>query len=140
VDWTKLKDFPKDRVIPDDHPLLRYYRWFWTVGDGWNSLHSAVHRGIHSTGRDDVWTWFDPAIRAPSLGGSGGEVDVLGQWTYTNPDPLRVGCFADELFSMAANSPQHPRVMKMTQLFWYRSQTAPKTKGPDPRRIAIRRP
>lgn len=129
VDWTKLKEFPKDRVIPDDHPLLRYYRWFWTVGDGWNALHTAVHRGLHSTGREDMWTWFDPAIRAPSVGGSGGEVDVLGQWTYTNPDPLRIGYFTDEMFAMAANSPQHPQVMKMTQLFWYRSQTAPKKEG-----------
>jgi hypothetical protein len=129
VDWTKLKDFPKDRVIPDDHPLLRYYRWFWTVGDGWNALHTAVHKGIHSTGRDDVWTWFDPSIRAASVGGSGGEVDVLGQWTYTIPDPLRIGYFTDEVFAMAANSPQHPRVMKMTQLFWYRTQSAPKKDG-----------
>lgn len=124
--WSSLKDFPADRIIPDDHPILAFYRWFWSVGDGWNALHSAVHRGIHSTGRADVWTWFDPAIRAPSLGGSGGAVDALGQWTYTNPDPLRIGFFADELLAMAANSPQRPRVMKMTQLFWYRSQTAPK--------------
>lgn len=131
VEWSKLKDFPKDRIIPDDHPLLRYYRWFWTVGDGWNALHTAVHRGIHSTGRDDVWTWFDPAIRAASVGGSGGAVDVLGQWTYTNPDPLRIGFFTDEMFAMAANSPQHPRVMKMTQLFWYRTQSAPKKTGAD---------
>ena len=91
VSWKKLKDFPRDRVIADDDPLLKYFRWFWTVGDGWNSLHTAVHRGIHSTGRDDVWTWFDPAIRAASIAGSGGEVDVLAQWTYSYPDPLRIG-------------------------------------------------
>jgi hypothetical protein len=134
VDWAKLKDFPADRVIPDDHPLLKYYRWFWTVGDGWNGLHTATHRGVHSTGRDDVWTWFDPSIRAPSIGGSGGEVDVLGQWTYTNPDPLRIGLFTDEVFAMSANAPRKlpkPRVMKMTQLFWYRTQTAPKKAGAD---------
>jgi hypothetical protein len=129
VDWTKLKGFPADRVIPDDHPILKYYRWFWTVGDGWNALHTAVRRGLHSTGRNDVWTWFDPAIRAPSIGGSGGEMDVLGQWSYTYPDPLRLGYFTDELFAMAANSPQHPRVMKMTQIIMYRSQTAPKQAG-----------
>ncbi len=129
VDWTKLKDFPADRVIADDHPIRKYYEWFWTVGDGWNALHTATHKGIHSTGRDDVWTWFDPAIRAASVGGSGGEVDVLGQWTYTNPDPLRIAYFADELFAMAANAPKPPGVMKMTQLFWYRAQTAPKKAG-----------
>ncbi len=126
VDWTKLKNFSVDRVIPDDDPILKFYRWYWTVGDGWNALHSAVHCGLKSTGRTDVWTWFDPAIRAPSIGGSGGDVDVLEQWSYTNPDPLRIGFFTDQLRAMAANSPQHPRVMKMTQLIMYRSQTAPK--------------
>lgn len=129
VEWSKLKDFPADRVIADDNPIRNYYQWFWTVGDGWNGLHTATHKGIHSTGRDDVWTWFDPSIRAASIGGSGGEVDVLSQWTYTNPDPLRIGYFADEVFAMAANAPKPPRVMKMTQLFWYRTQTAPKKTG-----------
>ena len=123
VEWKKLHGFPADRIVEDEDPLLAYYRWYWTVGDGWNALHSATHHGVHSTGRKDVWTWFDPAIRAPSLGGSGGEVDVLGQWSYSNPDPTRVGFFTDELRAMAANSAHQPRVMKMTQLFWYRSQT-----------------
>jgi hypothetical protein len=129
VEWSKLKSFPADRVIADDDPIRKFYRWFWTTGDGWNGLHTAVHRGVKSTGRNDMWTWFDPAIRAPSIGGSGGGVDVLEQWTYTYPDPLRIGFFTDELRAMAANSPQHPRVMKMTQLIMYRSQTAPKQSG-----------
>ncbi|MCY2963242.1 MAG: hypothetical protein NT069_06240 [Planctomycetota bacterium] len=82
VTWKTIPDFPADRVIPEDHPLLQFYRWFWTVGDGWNDLHTALHRGLKSTGRDDVWTWYDPAIRVPSIGGSGGTVDVL-------PSPVR---------------------------------------------------
>jgi hypothetical protein len=130
VTWQSLKDFPADRVIPDDHPILAFYRWYWTVGDGWNGLHSAVHRGLMSTGRADLWTWFDPAIRVPSIAGSGGAVDVLGQWTYTDSSPLRVGYFADELLAMAALAKEPQRVMKMTQLFWYRSTSAPiGTKG-----------
>lgn len=129
VPWKTIKDFPADRVIADDHPLLQFYRWFWTVGDGWNGLHTALHHGLKSTGRDDIWTWYDPAIRVPSVAGSGGAVDVLSQWTYTEPSPLRVGYFADEVFAMAAASPHPPRVMKMTQLFWYRSTSAPKSTG-----------
>ncbi len=129
VAWNTLKDFPANRVIPDDHPLLTFYRWFWTVGDGWNGLHTALHRGLKTGGRDDIWTWYDPAIRVPSIGGSGGEVDVLSQWTYTEPSPLRVGYFADEVFAMAAASTRPQRVMKMTQLFWYRSTSAPMNTG-----------
>ena len=129
VAWNTLKGFPASRVIPDDHPLLAFYRWFWTVGDGWNGLHTALHRGLKIGGRDDIWTWYDPAIRVPSIGGSGGEVDVLSQWTYTEPSPLRVGYFADEVFAMASASTRTQRVMKMTQLFWYRSTSAPINTG-----------
>lgn len=129
--WKSLNEFPANRVIPDDHPVLAFYRWFWTVGDGWNGLHTALHSGLKSTGRDNLWTWYDPAIRVPSIAGSGGEVDVLSQWTYTEPSPLRVGYFCDEVLAMAAASPRPQRVMKMTQLFWYRSTSAPQRQGAD---------
>lgn len=124
VDWTKLKDFPPDRVIEDEHPILKYYRWFWTVGDGWNALHTALNKGIKSTASRN-WTFFDPAVRQPSISGAGGSVDVLSHWTYTYPDPQRIGMCADQLFAMSAATGKNQRVMKMTQLIWYRSQTAP---------------
>lgn len=122
VDWIKLKDFPADRVIADDHPILKYLRWFWTVGDGWNGLHTALHKGVKSS---RGWTFFDPAVRQPSISGAGGAVDVLSHWTYTYPDPQKIGMCADQLFAMSAASGKNQRVMKMTQLIWYRSQTAP---------------
>ncbi|WP_395750468.1 LamG-like jellyroll fold domain-containing protein [Prosthecobacter sp.] len=122
VDWTKMKDFPADRVIEDDHPVLKYLRWFWTVGDGWNGLHTSLHKGVKSS---KVWTFFDPAVRQPSISGAGGGVDVISHWTYTYPDPLKIGMCADQLFAMSAATGKNQRVMKMTQLIWYRSQTAP---------------
>jgi hypothetical protein len=125
VEHTKLKDFPADRVISDEHPILKYYRWFWTVGDGWNGLHSALNKGVKGSGRRDFWTFFDPAVRQPSIGGAGGNVDVLSHWTYTYPDPQRIGLATDQLIAMSEASGKSQRVMKMTQLIWYRSQTAP---------------
>lgn len=118
-----IPNFPADRVVADDDPILVYYRWFWKEGDGWNRLHSALHRGVKDAAGSRVWTWFDPAVRAPSLWGSGGQVDVLSQWTYTYPDPIKIGQATDELFAMAEGTGQ--QVMKMTQIIWYRSQTAP---------------
>lgn len=129
VDHTKLPDFPADRVVADDHPILKYYRWFWTEGDGWNALHTALHRGVKSTGRADLWTFFDPATRQPSISGAGGAVDVLSHWTYTYPDPQRIGLATDQLFAMREASARNQKVMKMTQLIWYRSQTAPVKKA-----------
>jgi hypothetical protein len=130
VDYHKLPDFPADRVVPDDHPILDYYRWFWTVGDGWNALHSALHRGVKASGRRDLWTFFDPAVRQPSISGAGGQVDVLSHWTYTYPDPQRIGLAADQLLAMSKASGRGQKIMKMTQLIWYRSQTAPLTNKP----------
>ena len=61
----------------------------------------------------------------PALWGSGGNVDFISHWTYSYPDPIRIGLTADELFAMAKGGPQGQDVMKMTQIIWYRSQTAP---------------
>jgi len=126
VSWDKIPDFPANRVIPDNYPLLVFYRWFWKEGDGWNSLHTAVHEGFKSTGRGDLWTFHDPAVRCLSVYGSGGDVDYLSHWTYTYPDPIRIGLCTDELLCMAGGAARgDQKVMKMTQIIWYRSQTAP---------------
>ncbi len=130
VDYEKLPDFPADRVIPEDHPLYVYYRWYWKTGDGWNGLNTAVDRGLKSTGRDDLWTYHDPAARVASVYGSGGRVDYLSQWTYSYPDPIRIGLATDELLAFAGGGPPGRQVMKMTQIIWYRSQTAPQAKKP----------
>ena len=126
VEYGKLADFPADRVIADDNPILQYLRWFWQQGDGWNDLNTRLHQGLkQNINRDDFWTFYDPACRVPSLSGSGGKVDVLSHWTYSYPDPIRIGLCTDELFEMARAGGSNQDVMKMTQLIWYRSQTAP---------------
>lgn len=131
VEHEKVKGFPADRVIPDDHPLLKFLAWYWREGDGWNRLNSELHRGLKSTGRDDMWTFHDPAARVASVYGSGGAADAISQWTYSYPDPIRIGVATDELFAMARGAAHSQQVMKMTQIIWYRSQTAPEAKGDD---------
>lgn len=64
-----------------------------------------------------------------SVYGSGGECDVISQWTYSYPDPIRIGLATDELLAMAAGAKHDQEVMKMTQIIWYRSQTAPPPKS-----------
>lgn len=125
VDYRQLDAFPADRIIADDHPILTYYRWFWKQGDGWNDLHTLTHQGLQSAGRH-LWTWFDPTIRAPSVWGSGGEVDYVSHWTYTYPNPEVMGFSTDDLFAMARGSSNPDQdVMKMTNVIWYRSAVAP---------------
>lgn len=131
VSYKVLPNFPADRVVPDNHPILNYYRWFWKNGDGWNTLHHRVDEGLKDklapARRKDFITWFDPAVRAPSVWGSGDNLDFINQWTYTYPDPLKIGLAADELFAMAQGQPGQ-KVMNMTQIIWYREQTTDKPK------------
>jgi hypothetical protein len=122
ISYTALPVFPSNRIVADDYPLLQYYKWFWKEGDAWPKLNSEVNNGLKSTGRNDIFTWFDPSVRAPSIWGSGGNVDFLNQWTYTYPDPLKVGLATDEQFAMAEGRPRQ-KVMNMIQIIWYRSQT-----------------
>lgn len=129
ANYANIPDFPTDRVVPDDHPMLRFLSWYWKEGDGWNRLNSELNRGLKSGGRKDLWTFHDPAVRVASVYGSGGTVDNISQWTYSYPDPIRIGLATDELFAMARGAAQPQQVMKMTQIIWYRSQTAPMAKG-----------
>ena len=115
---------PPDGIVADDHPIVDYYRWFWNKGDGWYDLHSQVHQGLKTGTHAGFWTFYDPAVRRPPVWGAGGDCDVLAHWTYTYPDPLRIGLATDELFAMADGQPGQ-RVMKMTQIIWYRRLTAP---------------
>ncbi|VAX41780.1 hypothetical protein MNBD_PLANCTO02-3174 [hydrothermal vent metagenome] len=127
VNYKRIKNFPKSRIVPDNYPLYLYYKWYWKNGIGWNDLNSDVDRGLKSTGKK-LWTWHDPAMRVSSVYGSGGNVDVISQWTYCYPDPLRINVSTDELFAMAKGAGRKQDVMKMTQIIWYRSQTAPSSK------------
>ncbi|HPA19308.1 MAG TPA: hypothetical protein PLU30_16295 [Verrucomicrobiae bacterium] len=138
VRYATLRGFPGDRAVADDDPILAYYRWFWREGDGWNRMHTMVHEGLKSTGRRDLWTFFDPAVRVPPAWGSGGGVDVISQWTYSYPDPIKMGQACDELFAMAKGRPGQ-RVMKMTQIIWYRTQTAPELPKDESKRVAWER-
>ncbi len=131
VQWQKLVDFPKSRVIADNDPILQYLQWFWQNGDGWNELHSRLNDGLKQNAHDSFWSFYDPAVRQPSISGSGGNADVLAHWTYSYPDPVRIGLCTDELLEMARAGGHQQDVMKMTQLIWYRSQTAPKKATPD---------
>ena len=121
-----LDGFPADRVIADDMPMYVYYKWFWKKGDGWNGLEHRPASRSEDRRRDDFWTYHDPAVRVASVYGSGGEVDFLSHWTYSYPDPIRIGlCHRRTVLHGRRILPADQQVMKMTQIIWYRSQTAP---------------
>ena len=120
-----LPDFPANKVISEDYPLYVFYKWWWKQGDGWNDLHSLISKKAkQSIAPKELTTYYDPAARVPPLWGSGGEVDVIGQWTYTYWDPIKIAGATDELRAMAAGRPGQ-KLLSMTQAICYRSGIAP---------------
>ncbi|MBR4674394.1 MAG: hypothetical protein IKP00_08015 [Victivallales bacterium] len=125
--YSAIPDFPWDRIIDSKEPHFVYYNWFRQHGDGWNDVQSILSKAIHKYMKHHHFTFHDPAVRVLPQWGSGGDSDVISQWTYTYPDPIKIGQATDELFAMADGKPGQ-KVMKMTQAIWYRSATAPKGK------------
>lgn len=140
--YTKIPNFPKDRVISDNDSLYTYFKWYWKEGDGWNNANNEYDRGLKTTARatSDFWTFQDPAVRTGSVYGSGGNADVISHWTYTYPDPLKIGFVTDQLLCMADGAKRHQEAMSMTQIIWYRDQVAPRLQDNrkfDPDTIAL---
>jgi len=129
--YTLFPDFPFSRVVPDKDPILVYYRWFWKDGDGWNPLNGKISEIYHKNIPHEFRSYFAPSTRQPPIWGPAGKVDVISQWTYAYPDPLRLASATDEILAMAEGKPG-TAVMEGTQLICYRSQTAPiEKKVPD---------
>ncbi len=132
IDWRNrfevtaaAERFP-DGLVPDDDPILSYYRWFWSGGDGWPGYIGAVADEFRARAtHEGCFSYWDPAARCPPIWGSGGSVDMLDQWVYANPEPMNVAGPVEELFAMADGRPGQ-KVGIMTQLICYREQLAPK--------------
>lgn len=130
--YSKLKDFPAGRIVPDDWPLLVYYRWFWKEGDGWNRFQTAIAEAYRPRNGQPFFSFYDPSVRVPPVYGSGGKVDFLNQWTYVHPEPYNISYVISEQQAMARGTPGQG-VFTMIQGICYRSRTAPRDrKVPDP--------
>ena len=111
-----LKGIPASRIIPDDHPLLKYYTWYWRGGDGYHDLGAAMDEAFkRGAGRTDLVTMFDPAVRVPPIWGGGGRVDLIDQWVYAYPEPFRAATVAGEMRAMAGER-EGQQVAIMTQI------------------------
>lgn len=128
-----------DGIVPEDDPVLRYYRWFWSGGDGWPGyVGAAAAEYKKRIKRPDFVTYWNPAVRCPPRWGSGGEVDMIDHWCYAEPEPMNVAGVAEEMFAMAAGRPGQ-KVSIKTQLITYRQQTAPVGKKVSPEPEWLRR-
>ena len=135
LEYSIAKQRFTDGVVPVDDQLYAYYRWFWGGGDGWPEYLGGIAdeyrklAGRYGDGsaiqrKRPFFSFWDPSVRCPPKWGSGGDVDVISQWVYAQPEPMNVAGPAEEVIAMAAGRPgQQPMIM--TQLICYRAQLAP---------------
>lgn len=102
--YQQISHFPATRIIPDDYPLLKYYRWYWKYGDGWNHYQDRIAETLKSVLGNKVTTSFAPAVRVPPIWGSGGHVSTIRHWYYPI-EPFHVTYLASELLAMAKGNP-----------------------------------
>lgn len=125
VPWQRLKDFPANRVVPDDWPVLDFYRWCWREGDGWSKALDITTAVYEKTTGCRFTTVFDPVLRSPSQWGNLGEgVRQLGNWTYSTPEPYRILYPIAEMQAQARFRPG-TELHVGVQAIMYRSLTAP---------------
>lgn len=124
VNYKTIKNFPANRVISENNPIYLYYKWYYKEGEGWNQMDDELQKGLHSSGREDWWTYYGPATRAPSLWGSGGNLEGVANWTYAYPDPTAIAMCTDQLIAMAKSVTPQKKIINGIQIICYRSLIA----------------
>ena len=130
-DWKVLVakgQMDPSRVIPDDYPLLRFFRWVWKTGDGWNDYQRIAADAYNGAAARRVVTQYDPLLRTPASRTSFPDVDWLNHWEYPVPDPYSVCYTVSEEQSRVRGTRQS--IMTMIQAIVYRSYVAPKDEHP----------
>lgn len=127
VDWKALPDFPASREVPDDNPILKYYRWFWSGGNGWKGVNEAWYGGMdrRRQERSDVWTLHEPAVRQPSITGADVMCSFIGDEPLDSRNPFDTGLCMDQLLAMSAAAGGRPGVFGILPLGWEREKVSP---------------
>jgi len=130
-DWRLLVakgQMDPSRIVPDDYPLLRFFRWVWQAGDGWNAYQKIAGEAFNGAAARRVVTQYDPILRTPASQTGVPEVDYLNHWEYTVPDPYSVCYVVSEEQSRVRGTGRS--IMTMIQAIIYRSDAAPKDEHP----------
>jgi len=123
--YLQIADFPASRVVDEDYRLMKFYTWFWRVGDGWNNYQTKTGEIFAEELGREMLVMYDPVVRVPPLWGSGGKLTHNNQWTYPTPDPYNIHYVISEQQAMARGVPGQ-KVFSMVQAISYRSRLAPK--------------
>jgi len=121
--WKWVKNFPANRVVPDDYPILAFHRWAWKEGFGWAGFNDAMCAAYSKGIGRKVPGAFAPALRTPALFGACGHMEMMRSWAYVNPEPYRLASTAALLQSRTRGT--DAMIVAAVQGACYRSRIAP---------------
>ncbi|WP_395719094.1 LamG-like jellyroll fold domain-containing protein [Prosthecobacter sp.] len=126
-DWRKIAGFPADRVVPDDHPVLNYYRWFWSEGNGWKWFGDAWNRAYErrKQARPDTWLLQDHSVSQPAISGAHSTVRYIADGSMDTREPCLTGLCMDQQLAMSAAHETQPGVFGVVPLGWDRGLVVP---------------
>lgn len=119
----------ESRIVPDDYPLLRFFRWVWAKGDGWNDYQKLAGDSFCGAFGREVFTQYDPVLRAPASKSNNCDVTHHGHWTYAVPEPFSICYTVSEQQCRLRGT--GGKLMAMIQAIVYRSDVAPKGEHPE---------
>ena len=106
-------------LIDDDNRYYRFLQWWWTTGSGFPEINRLFSDRIKKA-LPNVTTFHDQSLAGIVFMGRCSGLDMLSNWTYTNPSPLNVAVVSDALLGAAD---ERQAVCQMIQLFWYSSDS-----------------
>lgn len=112
--WSKLKDIPANRIVSKDHPLLKFYRWYWRDGQGYNQYCQMVLDIFKEKLGYTPFSMYDPSTRMPPLWGMVGNVTHNDQWMMCYPHPYAHAYVIAEQNAVAKGVPGQ-RVVTLVQ-------------------------
>ena len=123
----------KDGIVPEDDPLLRYFRWFWSGGDGALPYAAAGSKGFKrafaAMGRDDIKTFWAPAVRGGPRWHTKG-VDMISQWVYPETSDIAGAAGPVESVLAMAKGVDGQVPTYSTQVMAYLNRVCPKAVKP----------
>ncbi|MBT5606055.1 MAG: hypothetical protein HOJ57_08950 [Lentisphaerae bacterium] len=123
---TEVDGLAQHGIIDDKHPLLRFYRWFWLHGEGFNELSGDMANAIREVA-PRAFVFHDPAERMPFFRDRHRDVH-LWDWTYTTPNALTIPFKIDVLNAMA-KAPFN-QVTNYVQVLWKATIVSPENECP----------
>ncbi|MDP6116798.1 MAG: beta-galactosidase trimerization domain-containing protein [Planctomycetota bacterium] len=126
VAHTKVPGMAENGVIDDGHPLLKFYRWFWLKGEGFNEMAIDMAKAVKEV-TPHMITIHDPAVRMPYFRDRHDGINPW-DWTYTTPNALAMPYKLEVLRALA--EPGNDKICNYVQVLWKGTIMSPENECP----------